>query len=171
MPTRRQFIQTGLIGACLLAGAGFIATPRRDRVGAPERDLRFLNARDATVLAAIVPVMLDSASHNPASVVAGVDVAVRALPLSMQSEVRRLFDLLSSAWGRRWVAGIVPPWHEASASEIAAFLRRWQMSRFTVLRSAYQALHALIMAAWYGNPMSWQAIGYARPAAVLAVLP
>ena len=30
-------------------------------------------------------------------------------------------------------------------------------------RTAYDALHQIIFAAWYGNPRSWPAIGYAGP--------
>jgi hypothetical protein len=37
------------------------------------------------------------------------------------------------------------------------------MSGFMLLRSAYDALHQLVFAAWYGNPRSWPAIGYAGP--------
>ena len=56
-----------------------------------------------------------------------------------------------------------PPWSDAGAAEVAAFLERWRAVGFTLLRSAYDALHQIIFAAWYGNPRSWPAIGYPGP--------
>ena len=51
--------------------------------------------------------------------------------------------------------------------DIALFLERWQHSSIALLRSDYQALHQLIMAAWYGNAQSWRRIGYPGPPAGL----
>src|SRR5947208_2488631 len=55
------------------------------------------------------------------------------------------------------------PWPEASFASVTAFLTRWRDSRFALLQSAYGALHQLVMAAWYGSPNAWPAIGYAGP--------
>ena len=64
---------------------------------------------------------------------------------------------------RRLLAGVGSPWLEASAKSVQGFLARWRGSRFALLRSAYAALHELIMAAWYGNPAAWARIGYPGP--------
>jgi hypothetical protein len=53
--------------------------------------------------------------------------------------------------------------------ELSRFLQRWQNSPL-LLRSAYQALHALINAAWFGNPASW-ALGYQQPPHIMSLLP
>jgi hypothetical protein len=74
-----------------------------------------------------------------------------------------LFALLAFAPTRCLVAGVWSPWPEASAESIAAFLVSWRDSRFALLRSAYEALHQIVYGAWYGNPRSWPAIGYAGP--------
>jgi len=42
-------------------------------------------------------------------------------------------------------------------------LGRWQHSRLALLRSAYDGLHQLVLAAWYGNSRAWPAIGYPGP--------
>jgi hypothetical protein len=55
------------------------------------------------------------------------------------------------------------PWPEATRESIAAFLVGWRTSRFALLRSAYGALHQIILGAWYGNPRAWPAIGYPGP--------
>jgi hypothetical protein len=61
---------------------------------------------------------------------------------------------------------VTSPWAEAGRDDVAAFLDGWRTSGFTLLRSAYDALHQLVFAAWYGNPRSWPAIGYAGPPAL-----
>ena len=80
--------------------------------------------------------------------------------------MRQLFDLLDNRWARRWLAGVREPWVEASPAALARFLANWRDSAFPLLRSAYQALHALINAGWYGNAASWSAAG--RPTLTVA---
>ena len=63
------------------------------------------------------------------------------------------------------------PWAQATPDELAAFLQRWQQSPLLLLRSGFQALHALINAAWFGNPASWSALGYQQPQQVMGLLP
>jgi hypothetical protein len=171
MLTRRQLIQSGLVGGVLLGAAAFLAAPAPDVLPPQGVNYGFLSSHDAWLLTAIAPVMLAVADLDLAVVVSGVDVAIRALPLGLQQELRQLLDLLAHPWGRRWIAGVSSPWNRAQPGEVADFLRRWQHSRLALLRTGFQALHALIMAAWYGNPRSWAALGYQRPAQVLAVLP
>ncbi len=81
----------------------------------------------------------------------------------MRKEIDQLFALLAFAPSRALLAGVWSPWSEASARSIAAFLAQWRDSRFALKRSAYGALHQLIMAAWYGSPDAWPAIGYPGP--------
>ncbi|MBV8045897.1 MAG: hypothetical protein JO171_02005 [Paludibacterium sp.] len=170
MLTRRQLIQTGLAGGLLLAGAGWWARPDGDLIPQPAYPRVFLSAHDALMLSAVAPVMLAAAQMDPALVVQGVDQAIASLPTGLQRELRQLLDLLTSRWGRRYVAGVANPWHRATPAEIDAFLRGWQLSRWRLLRTGYQALHALMAAAWYGNPVSWPHIGYQRPARIMGML-
>jgi hypothetical protein len=84
----------------------------------------------------------------------------------VQEEVAQLFALLGFPVTRRLLAGVGSPWLEASDGSVQHFLERWRGSRFALLRSAYAALHELIMAAWYGNPAAWARIGYPGPPAI-----
>jgi len=96
-------------------------------------------------------------------VVANVDKAIAGLPPEARKQIEQLFALLAFAPSRCLIAGVWSPWPDASPESIAAFLERWRDSRFALLKSAYCALHQLIMAAWYGSPSAWPAIGYAGP--------
>ena len=48
-------------------------------------------------------------------------------------------------------------------ADIEKFLRNWQESGADLLKSGYQALHDLVLGAWYADPASWAAIGYPGP--------
>ena len=54
-------------------------------------------------------------------------------------------------------------WADATPAQVAAFLQDWRVSRVGLLRSAYGAMHDLVLGAWYADPSSWAAIGYPGP--------
>jgi hypothetical protein len=150
--SRRRFIAGGLTAAGVLAASGLVYEFTLDE-------------DNAAIVAAIAPVMLGTAAPV-AQVVRGVDIAVAGLPPAVQSQISQLFGILRFAPSRMFVAGIWNGWQHANDDEIAAFLNRWRYSPVAKLRGAYDALHQLIMAAWYGNEQSWTAIGYPGPPAV-----
>jgi hypothetical protein len=179
MPTRRQFLKAGIAGGALLVAVRAAYGPfAPDPTVAEDAGFAYavLDGKARTVVAAVVPVMLagalpvDSAQqeHAITAVVRGVDQAISGLPPAVQEEVAQLFALLGFPLTRRLLAGVASPWLQASPDAVRAFLERWRASRFSLLRSAYAALHELIMAAWYGNPMAWPGIDYPGPPAVAA---
>jgi hypothetical protein len=129
-----------------------------------------LDSEQRQALLAIVPVMLAGAlpdgearTRAMREVADGVEVAVAGLPLHLQEEVAQLFTLLTFAPTRCLVAGVWRPWPHAQPDDIVAFLQAWRTSWFSLLQSAYHALHELIMASWYARPESWTALGYSGP--------
>ncbi|HJV85672.1 MAG TPA: hypothetical protein VJ698_09350 [Noviherbaspirillum sp.] len=162
--TRRSFLKAGLVGALALAAAGGIYRATR-RPAAPERFV--LDDAAKAVLGAVIPVVLkDAIDPTPAMVQAAtarVDVAISGLPFATQKEIQDLFGLLTLGPARRFLAGIPDDWPKARQEDIAAFLQNWRLSRFGLLQSAYQALHDLILGAWYGDESTWAAIGYPGP--------
>ena len=175
MVTRRTFILTGVAGASALAAAyGLRGTPPPRAAGAGVPATAALDPAAATIVAAVVPAMLHGAlpsapAERTAAIdetAAGVGRAIAGLPPAAQQELAELFALLGLAPARRVLTGLRTGWGEASADDVAAFLERWRTSRWTLLRSAYDGLHQLVLAAWYGNPRSWPAIGYPGPPAI-----
>ncbi len=172
MITRRQLIKTGMAGSVVLLAAGWLAAPQPDEpVSVPGASLTFLQAADAVVIRSIAPVMLGMPGLPLDAIVQGVDRTIAAQIPAVQQELRQLFDLLANRWARWWLAGVRSPWAMAQPGELRHFLQRWQNSPLLLLRSAYQALHALINAAWFGNPASWQALGYQQPQHIMSLLP
>lgn len=170
--TRRTFLKAGVIAALALAAGGGIY--RATRTPLPQRFVLDGEARAA--LDAIVPAILAGAlPAEPAArqaaiatAVDGVLQAILGLPLATQKEVQDLFGLLALAPARRLLTGVAGGWQGAPEEDVARFLQEWRVHRLGLLRSAYGALHDLVLGAWYANPASWDAIGYPGPVTAFA---
>ncbi|HAT32001.1 MAG TPA: hypothetical protein DCW29_14435 [Janthinobacterium sp.] len=166
--SRRSFLKLGLAGALALAAGGAMYRYAR---GPATPGPFLLDDEGRALLAALAPVMLGQAVPNEAGVreaaigalIERVGAAIHGLPLATQKEVQDLFGLLALAPARRFLAGVTDGWAQASPGQVAAFLQSWRMHRFATLRTAYMALHDLILGAWYSDPAHWAAIGYPGP--------
>jgi hypothetical protein len=161
--SRRTFIFVGAAGAAALVVARLLP-----RASPPASALD----GDATaIMAALAPVMLAGALPSVPTerddalreTLSGVNVAVAGLSPRQQRELDDLFALLTLAPSRWSLARMTASWQDASRDDVERFLDRLRESRIGVLRAAYDALHQLVMAAWYGNPRAWPAIGYPGP--------
>ena len=165
--SRRRFIQAGAAGLALLAAVRRLDHP----YAAPVSKLKKLDARTVEFLEAVVPVVLagglpsDAVERSAAiaQTIEGFDRALTGLDPGIQDEIGQMLGVLLYAPTRITVAGVWSPWREASAEEIAEFLRGWRDSRFELKRSGYRALAQLIKAGWYDNPAAWRIIGYPGP--------
>jgi hypothetical protein len=167
--SRRTLLKAGLAGGAALLVARWLYTTTSTPSPAVE-SLPALEPDARTIIAAIIPVLLDGAlpsgaDERPAraEALAAAELAIAGLPPATRKELDQLFSLLAFAPTRCVVAGIWSPWPQATPESISRFLSRWRDSRFALLRSAYDALHQIVLAAWYGNPRAWPAIGYAGP--------
>jgi hypothetical protein len=167
--SRRALLKAGVAGAAALALGRWLYTATTPGAAVHAA----LEASARPILAAIIPVLLDGALPGGTATVAayaetlaGVEQTIAGLPPATRDELAELFSLLDFAPTRCLVAGVWAPWPQASREAIAAFLSSWRDSRFALLRSAYGALHQIVLAAWYANPRSWPAIGYAGPPAL-----
>jgi hypothetical protein len=169
--SRRTFLKTTVAGAAALA---LVRTLDRDvfaQAPAGSLDLRKIANKDAEVIAALAPVILaGSLPDDPVSrkiaineVVEAFDRTVAGLSPSVQAEIEELLSLLTMNLTRRYVVGLSTPWKDATEAEISAFLTRWRHHRFALLQQGYQALARVMIACWYGNPLSWARIGYGGP--------
>ncbi|HZW12713.1 MAG TPA: hypothetical protein VFF81_05920 [Noviherbaspirillum sp.] len=167
--SRRTFLKAGIAGTFALAAAGGIYRLTR-QAELPEKFV--LDDSTKSVLSALIPVVLKDAirpaSPDLESAIAGVRDAIMGLPLATQKEIQDLFGMLTLGPTRRFLAGLPDDWPQAKAEDVEAFLQSWRFSRFTLLQSAYHALHDLITGSWYGKESSWAAIGYPGPIKALS---
>jgi len=165
--TRRSFLKAGVLGALVLAAGGGLY-----RYNHPPQVQRFvLDFEARAALDAIVPAILaGSLPAGPAARAQSVRATtervhqtILGLPLTTQKEVQDLFGLLALAPARRLLAGVKGDWASASVDEVSDFLQDWRVHRVGLLRTAYQALHDLVLGSWYSDPDHWAAIGYPGP--------
>ncbi len=168
---RRTFLAVGVAGAGALAIAGWLRRTPEPVAGSATSNIS-VDGHD--IMRAIVPVMLASALPTEpaaravavAQTLAALDTAVGGLPQAAQAELAQLFDLLALPPVRLAVARIDAPWAQAAPEQVRACLDRFRGSSVQLLRAAYDGLHQLTFAAWYGQPQSWAAIGYPGPPAL-----
>ena len=166
--TRRTLLKAGIAGGAALLLARWLYTGTT--VPTPDSRFAALDVSGQTIVAAIVPVLLDGAlptgrdaAAARADVLTDVDQVIAGLPPAARKELDDLFSLLAFAPTRCLIAGVWSPWPEASRDSVAAFLEAWRVSRFALLRSAYGALHQIVFGAWYGKTQAWPPIGYPGP--------
>lgn len=92
-----------------------------------------------------------------------IDGVVAALPPHAQSELSQLLAVLSSAGGRRALAGLDKPWAAASVPDIQQALQGMRVSRISLRQQAYQALHDIVSGAYFSDPPTWNLLGYPGP--------
>ena len=163
---RRSFLKAGVLGAIALAAGGALYR----QLNPPQLERYALDAGARTIVAVLVPaiagpVLPQEAAARRAAIdgaVQRVAGAIAGLPLTTQKEVADLFALLSLAPARRLLTGI-GDWQSATPQQLAEFLQGWRSHRLAMLQTAYQALHDLVLGAWYADPSSWTALGYPGP--------
>lgn len=164
--SRRTFLRAGGLAALALAGGGALyramntSTPHRFALDGEARAA--LHAIAPAILAGALPQGSERAALL-AGTIEGVHAAILGLPPATQKEVQDLFGLLALAPARRVLTGVSGGWAHASVEQVSTFLDDWRLHRLGLLRSAYHALHDLVLGAWYAQPASWAATGYPGP--------
>jgi hypothetical protein len=167
--TRRGFLRKGVFGGLLLAlgGGGFLAL-RRSRIGPmPPDGLMALDERECAVLQAIsarfVVPMESFPSADEVGTASNVDRMLASAEESVRVDFKRLLSLFENGltnflFGRR-----PRPFTQLSPGEQDEVLREWRDSRLALRRSGYQALHMVVLFAYYSSSASWPAVGYPGP--------
>jgi len=169
--SRRTFLAAGGLAALALGAGGALYRARHT-----EPSHRFaLDGGARAALQAIAPAILAGALPHGAgregalnSAIDAVHAAILGLPPATQKEVQDLFGLLALAPARRLLTGVSGGWEGARIEDVSAFLQDWRLHRLGLLRSAYHALHDLVLGAWYAQEGSWAATGYPGPLKELA---
>ncbi len=170
--SRRSFLKAGALAALVLAAGGGLY--RHTHPPAPKGFVLDDGARGAlhaivpAILAGMLPAEPRARTQAIAATTARLDQTILGLPLAAQQEVQDLFGLLALGPARRLLTGIPHGWAEAKDAEVSAWLQDWRTHRIGLLRTAYQALHDLVLGSWYSDPANWAAIGYPGPLQELA---
>jgi len=172
--SRRSLLKTGLVGALVVGlGSAGLALEQTVTRGTPP-PLGVLDATEYAVLAAIAdrvcPALGPGAPGAAAlGVAASIDGLLQRLDGETQKGVKialRTFEnaLTGALFGER-----VVPFTRLSADDQDRVLARWRGSRLGFRRTVYRALSALVSAVYWGDPRTWERIGYAGPPDVAAL--
>ncbi len=122
--------------------------------------------RAAPVLIALVTRVLDGAplaNESVVGVAAEVSRRVASLSESRRRDIARVFALLESRVVGLAMIGRPLTFAGASSVQQDRWLASWSESPAPPLRSAFQAMRRLVLAAHYGNPDVAAALGHAGP--------
>jgi hypothetical protein len=169
---RRTFLKRGLLGGGLLALAGTLPFAfRSTAVGRrPRRALRLLSVEEHAVLAAVAARIVPGDGADPTwpraddvDCAGKIDALLATVHPDVGNDFRRLLRLFESGFLGTFIAASPRPFTRAAPAEQDARLEAWRRSRLTVLRSGYQALRRLSLAAYYASPEVYARIGYPGP--------
>lgn len=163
---RRGLLKLGLASAALLAVAGGSAMLLRPAMEAGRftpSARKLLQALGAAMLDGSLPPQPAKANEALTEMVQRLEQLVAALPAATRQELQQLLALLQALAGRRLIAGVEDDWELVSVARVQQALQSMRLSRLTLRRQAYQALHDLVAAAYYSEPATWSAVGYPGP--------
>ena len=158
---RRGFLKLGILGSALLAVAGTgIALIPGDRSARPRAPLMVLSDAQFAVLVALAARVLARTTADPMTVAHAVDSTLRHAPPEVQKDLGLALGLLDNALVALLTGRKPVPFTQLSEQAQDAALHAWGDSRLALLRSAYQGLRKLCLAAHYATPAAAAAVGY-----------
>lgn len=166
---RRSFLKRGLFGGALLllGGAGFLATRGTKTIPLPKNGLKVLSEREYAVMAAIAARMVRPRKNFPTveevSLAEACDLVIARADSGVQKELKQLIGLFENALANAVFDRRFQPFTEMSGEAQDAVLHDWETSALLIRRTGFNALRTIAIAAYYGNPKTWGAVGYAGP--------
>lgn len=166
--TRRGFLSVGLGGTALLALGGLGLSFWPSRVREPRGALRCLSPVEYSVIAAaceaIVPAYEDFPSAAELGVPELVDEYFALLHEGDQADFKAALALLENAFVGLVLDGRAKPFTQASVEERQETLEAWRSSSLSVRRTAFRAIHKVIVSTYYAQPRVYPQMGYSVPA-------
>lgn len=157
---RRAFFKTGVVGALILGTSFSLKRSLSFSPALPE--FSFLDRHDVFNLKTLSRSILKGSplesEEDLVQVVKGVEVAILGLSKPVQDEIKELLFLFK--WNPSRILIGFDPRDQDSSDKL---IQKWRHHPLQLFRGAYGALCELINASYYGNPSSWESIGYPGP--------
>jgi len=170
--SRRGFLKLSAASAATLTVLSLSANLSGCNSDSASNGFIVLRNDDLVFLSALLPVLYSGAvtaeqmQHNLANTLHAIDASLASFSPAMRKLTLQLFDVLSNPLTRGPLTGVWGAWPEASAKAIQQFLKRWENSRFDLLKMGHSALLQLTMLAHYGQASAWHHCGYPGPPAL-----
>lgn len=168
-PSRRGVLKKGLFGGALLflGSTGLLVSRASKYVPLPDERLKVLSPRQYAVLHALAETLISSGGAFPQAekmrVAFEADRILERVDVTAQSEITALIELFENALANAIFGQRFRPFTQLEPAEREKVAQEWRDSKLAVRRTGFRALRGLLMAAYYGNPAVFAAIGYAGP--------
>ncbi|QEY57698.1 twin-arginine translocation signal domain-containing protein [Pseudomonas sp. C27(2019)] len=167
--SRRSFLKLSAASAATLSVLSLSASLTGCSSEPASSGFLVLRGDDLECLSALLPVLYSGAisteqmSSHLHSTLRAIDDNLASFSPAMRKLTLQLFDVLNNPLTRGPLTGVWGAWPNASTADIQHFLKRWENSRFDLLKMGHNALLQLAMLAHYGQPSAWQHCGYPGP--------
>lgn len=165
--SRRSLIRYGLGGSLFLLAGGTGLALRPSRLRAPTAELRALDEKSFSVLAAVVDRLLPPRPGFPSPaelrLAERIDAFLAAGDPSVAAEFRQALLLLENGLAGFVLDGRATPFTRLSPEEQDRALDAWRTSAWSFRRMVYRALHGLCMAVYFACPEAQPGTGYPGP--------
>lgn len=166
-PTRRALLGAGVAGVALVALGGVGLSLQGTVMRAPARALKVLDAREYSILAAIVEALLPGgeglADGLALAVPERVDDALATWHPEPAGEFRQVLRLMENAVFGFVFDQRVRPLSALPLERRARALDAWRTSAVPVRRAAFKAVCNLCNFAYWAQPETWPFVGYDGP--------
>lgn len=158
---RRGFLKVGIVGGAILAvsGAGVALIPG-DRSVRPRAQLHVFSEAQFATFVALAARVLARTTADPVTIAHAVDGTLRNAPPEVAADLGTALSLLDNALVALLTGRKPVPFTQLDEAAQDAAFRAWGRSRVALLRSAYQGLRQLCLAAHYATPAAAAALGY-----------
>ena len=163
---RRTLLKLGATSAALLAligGTTALIRPGLERGTLTSVGREIFRAIGLGVLDKTLPEQPDAKEAALIAMLGRINGLISALPSHTQAELAQLLSILGTSGGRRALAGLSPPWQDASVDDVQAALQHMRTSSLGVRQQAYAALHDITASAYFSEPSTWALLGYPGP--------
>jgi hypothetical protein len=167
--SRRSFLKLSAVSAASLSVLSLSASLTGCSNDPASNGFLVLRGDDILCLSAILPVLYSGAvaaeqmNSNLHSTLRAIDNSLASFSPEMRKLTVQLFDVLNNPLTRGPLTGVWGAWSQASSADVQQFLKRWENSRFDLLKMGHNALLQLAMLAHYGQPSAWHHCGYPGP--------
>ena len=164
---RRTVLKVGLGGAVVLALGGIGLSLRSTVMREPREELRVLDAKQFSILAAIADRIAPRNRPFPSAfdvyVPEKVDALLHAMHPADAAEVQQALNLMENAAAGLLLEGRTSTFTASDEDAQDEILNSWKTSNMQAKRMAFKALNALCSSAYYSSPEVYEAVGYPGP--------
>lgn len=172
--SRRKLLRGGLVATALVGIGGVTLALQKTRQLAKVPPLAVLDASEYAILVALAerlcPQLGEGApGATKLAVAQTIDQLLVHSDETAQKAIKGALALFDNALGGALVGERLVPFTRLSSEQQDRSLSAWRDSSIGTRRTVFRALGNVVWAVYWGNPSTWQRIGYGGPPDVAAL--